>query len=134
MSAPCLVTHIAGEGTLIHEERSEFFCRRKHAAAIAAHVNDESVAERQCPHHLMEVAAAKPIFKRGTTHVADVVVKDAIRQTGSDGVIGGAPEIGPDDGVGIIHRMVVKPFAVARCPHSRREVDMPVTEFTCQVR
>ncbi len=32
------------------------------------------------------------------------------------------------------NNLVVKPFAVARCPHSRREVDMPVTEFTRQVR
>ena len=83
----------------------------------------------------MEIATAKIVFKRSATHIAYIVVKDAIAQTCCRLIVFGAAQVDALEGIGVVGGVVVEPASVARHVVSGIEIDVSVAQFaahTCQ--
>lgn len=129
MGRPCLVAHIAHDGLLVDKKAGKFLCRGEHAAAIAADVEDEAVAQGEVVHHLVEVSASKCRVEGRAAHIAYVVAQDAIAQGGADAVFVGTAEICTYKGVGIVGGVGIIPVGIACHVVGGIEVHMAVAQL-----
>ena len=97
------------------------------SAAIAADVDDETVAARHVEHHLVEVGVAHALLERLVAQVADVVVEDGVVRAACDEIVGA--EIAAQQGVAEVGGIVLLPAPVAPRVEGRVEVDMAVAEL-----
>ena len=73
-----LVLHISHKGLAVSEARGQLLGSGNHAATIAAEVDDKAPTGRQIQHYLVKIALAKARRKRGTTHIAHLIVEHPI--------------------------------------------------------
>ena len=88
MALACLMLHITHKGLLVAEPGSQFLGIGKIAAAIAAYVENHSLAEHKVLDNLVEVALADGRRETAVVYVANVIVENTIAQSTGNAVVG----------------------------------------------
>ena len=127
MALASLMLHIAHKGLLVAEPGSQFLGIGKVAAAIAAYVENHSLAEHEVLDNLVEVALADGRRETAVVYIAYVIVENAIAQSTGYAVVG--TKVSALQGIAEVGGVVFVPAPVAAVIESGVEVYMSV--FKC---
>ena len=127
MALAGLMLHIAHKSLLVAEPGSQFLGIGKVAAAIAAYVENHSLAEHKVLDNLVEVALADGRRETAVVYVADVIVENTVAQSAGNAVVG--TKVSALQGIAEVGGVVFVPAPVATVIKSGVEVYMTV--FKC---
>ena len=122
-----LVLEVAREGLLLAEAGGEGLRTGQVAAAIAADIDDQAVAEGKVFDDLVEGTFADVVGEAADVEVADVVIEDAVLDCRGDMVVGA--EVAALERVTEIGGIVLVPLPVAAVVEGGVEVHVAVAQF-----
>ena len=133
MCGACFVHDVAHRDRAIGEDRSQRLGRGELAAAVAAHIDDEGVAEGKMPHDFVQIARADRHVEGAAADVAHIARQHLVLESRRSAIFVGRAEHHALQGVVEVGGVGLVPIRVAGRVERSPEVDMPVAQFVAEV-